>query len=112
MPPVSVPRLVADGWRVVTSDLERADCLFNLSTTTGPEALIAAVTRNESPISGLVLSHAHDIESGLLDTTAESFDLHVAVNGRISDIGLLPLPVTCVTVRRGAIAGATGNTRC
>ncbi len=79
-----VPRLVADGWRVVTSDLESADYLFDLSTPTGPEALIAAVTRDEGPISGLVLSHAHDIESGLLDTTAESFDLHVAVNARAS----------------------------
>jgi 3-oxoacyl-[acyl-carrier protein] reductase len=79
-----VPRLVADGWGVVTSDLESADYLFDLSTPTGPEALIAAVTRDEGPISGLVLSHAHDIESGVLDTTAESFDLHVAVNARAS----------------------------
>jgi 3-oxoacyl-[acyl-carrier protein] reductase len=79
-----VPRLVADGWRVVTSDLESADYLFDLSTPTGPEALIAAVTRDEGPISGLVLSHAHDIESGVLDTTAESFDRHVAVNARAS----------------------------
>lgn len=77
-----VPRLVADGWQVVTSDLESADYLFDLSTPSGPEALIAAVTRDEGPISALVLSHAHDVESGLLDTTAESFDLHVAVNAR------------------------------
>jgi 3-oxoacyl-[acyl-carrier protein] reductase len=79
-----VPRLRADGWHVVTSDLENADYLFDLSTPAGPTALIEKVTRDEGPISALVLSHAHDVESGILDTTAESFDQHVAVNARAS----------------------------
>ena len=79
-----VPRLRADGWHVVTSDLENADYLFDLSTAAGPAALIEAVTRDEGPISALVLSHAHDVESGVLDTTAESFDHHMAVNARAS----------------------------
>ena len=35
-------------------------------------------------IDALILSHAHDVESGILDTTAESFDRHVAVNARAS----------------------------
>jgi len=68
----------------VTSDLENADYLFDLSTPAGPAALIEAVTREEGPISALVLSHAHDVESGVLDTTAESFDHHIAVNARAS----------------------------
>jgi len=79
-----VPRLRADGWHVVTSDLENADYLFDLSTPAGPAALIEIVTRDEGPISALVLSHAHDVESGILDTTAESFDHHIAVNARAS----------------------------
>lgn len=79
-----VPRLIADGWQVVTSDLESADYLVDLSTPTGAEALIAAVTLDRGPISALVLSHAHDVESGILDTTFESFDRHVAVNARAS----------------------------
>ena len=79
-----VPRLRADGWHVVTCDLENADYLFDLSTAAGPAALIEAVTRDEGPISALVLSHAHDVESGILDTTAESFDHHMAVNARAS----------------------------
>ena len=79
-----MPRLRADGWHVVTSDLENADYLFDLSTPAGPAALIEAVTRDEGPISALVLSHAHDVESGILDTTAESFDHHIAVNARAS----------------------------
>ncbi|HEX4444755.1 MAG TPA: SDR family oxidoreductase [Galbitalea sp.] len=79
-----VPRLVADGWDVATSDLTEAEYLFDLSTSTGPEALTAAVTRDRGPISALILSHAHDVETGILDTTAASFDTHVAVNARAS----------------------------
>lgn len=79
-----VPRLVADGWHVVTSDLEAADYPSDLSLATGPDALIDAVGADHGRIDALVLSHAHDIESGILDTTAESFDRHVAVNARAS----------------------------
>lgn len=79
-----VPRLRADGWTVVTSDLDGADHPADLSAADGPERLIAEVTEAHGPISALVLSHAHDVESGILDTTAESFDRHVAVNARAS----------------------------
>ncbi len=79
-----VPRLVSDGWEVATSDLSDADFPCDLATHTGPGELIAEVTRERGPISALVLSHAHDVNSGILDTTAESFDAHVAVNARAS----------------------------
>ncbi|SDS89964.1 SDR family oxidoreductase [Microbacterium paraoxydans] len=79
-----VPRLRADGWTVVTSDLDDADHPADLSTADGSERLIAEVAEAHGPISALVLSHAHDVESGVLDTTAESFDRHVAVNARAS----------------------------
>lgn len=79
-----VPRLVADGWDVATSDLSNADYPCDLSTHAGPDELIATVTRGRGPISALVLSHAHDENSGVLDTTAESFDAHVAINARAS----------------------------
>jgi 3-oxoacyl-[acyl-carrier protein] reductase len=68
----------------VTSDLENADFVCDLSAPTGPETLIEAVNREHGTISALVLSHAHDVESGILDTTAGSFDAHVAVNARAS----------------------------
>ncbi|WP_396640891.1 SDR family oxidoreductase [Microbacterium sp.] len=77
-----VPRLRADGWEVVTSDLGDGDYPCDLSTSTGPDELIARVRDERGPIAALVLSHAHDVESGILDTTAESFDRHVAVNAR------------------------------
>ncbi|MCK6066905.1 MULTISPECIES: SDR family oxidoreductase [Microbacterium] len=78
------PRLRADGWRVVTSDLDSGDVPCDLATAEGPPALMREVGRVHGPISALILSHAHDVESGVLDTTAESFDRHVAVNARAS----------------------------
>ncbi|WP_370619903.1 SDR family oxidoreductase [Mumia qirimensis] len=78
------PRLAADGWVVVTSDLESGDYPCDLSTPTAPTSLVETVSREHGPIGALVLSHAHDVESGSLDTTAESFDAHVAVNARAS----------------------------
>lgn len=79
-----VPRLGADGWTVVTSDLEAGDVPCDLSTVDGPDSLVATVAREHGTIGALVLSHAHDVESGILDTTAESLDLHHAINTRAS----------------------------
>jgi len=79
-----VPRLRADGWTVVTSDLDSGDHPADLSDPAAPEALIDRVRRDHGELSALVLSHAHGVESGILDTTAESFDRHVAVNARAS----------------------------
>ncbi len=77
-----VPRLRADGWTVVTSDLAGTDYPADLETADGPERLVSDVVRDHGALDALVLSHAHDVESGILDTTAESFDRHVAVNAR------------------------------
>ncbi len=78
------PRLRADGWEVITSDLSSGDYPCDLSDPEAPGALIERIRRERGILSGLVLSHAHDVESGILDTTAESFDTHVAVNARAS----------------------------
>jgi 3-oxoacyl-[acyl-carrier protein] reductase len=79
-----VPRLARDGWDVVTSDLHDADYPCDLSDPAAPERLITRVREANGPITALILSHAHDVESGILDTSAESFDLHTAVNARAS----------------------------
>ena len=79
-----VPRLEADGWDVVTSDLDTGEYPCDLSSPTAPTALIEQITSERGTIGGLVLSHAHGVESGMLDTTAEAFDQHVAVNARAS----------------------------
>ncbi|MHA7262475.1 SDR family oxidoreductase, partial [Arthrobacter sp. TMN-37] len=57
-----VPRLSSDGWDVATSDLNQTDYPCDLSSPTGPEELVDAVTRDRGPITALILSHAHDIE--------------------------------------------------
>lgn len=66
----------------MTSDLHAGDVPCDLSTADGPAKLIAEVSRIHGPITALVLSHAHDVESEILDTTAESLDQHFAVNAR------------------------------
>src|SRR5690242_80589 len=73
-----VPRLVSDGWDVATSDLSDADYPCDLATTDGPQGLVNAVARDKGPVSALILSHAHDEATGIFDTTAHSFDQHVA----------------------------------
>jgi 3-oxoacyl-[acyl-carrier protein] reductase len=102
------PRLSADGWDVATSDLTDADYPCDLSTAEGPESLIAAVTRDRGPIRALVLSHAHDELSGILDTTAESFDRHVAVNARASLL-LIAAFARQIPPGGGSVVGRTGD---
>ncbi|TGD11291.1 SDR family oxidoreductase [Brevibacterium sp. S111] len=77
-------KLDSDGWAVCTSDLEAGDYPCDLSSAQEAQELVDRVSRDHGTIDGLVLSHAHDSESGILDTTAESFDHHVAVNARAS----------------------------
>jgi 3-oxoacyl-[acyl-carrier protein] reductase len=77
-------RLTADGWDVATSDLADVDYPCDLSTADGPRSLMDAVTSDRGVIAALILSHAHDEATGILDTTAQSFDHHVAVNARAS----------------------------
>ena len=47
-----------------------------------PARLVAAASDALGPVRALVLSHAQSVDSGLLDTTLESFDRHFAVNTR------------------------------
>jgi len=65
------------GARLVSVEADLAD-----SAT--PGALFEAAESALGPVSALVLCHAEDIESGILDTTIENFDLHFAINARAS----------------------------
>ena len=72
-----VAELHQAGARVVTiaSDLESAPAA----------ATLVARARSElGSVDALVLSHAWDLDSGLLDTTVEQFDKHFAINTRAS----------------------------
>jgi len=77
-------RLDADGWTVLTSDLDSGDYPCDLADSDAAADLVARVSADHGPLSGLVLSHAHGRQSGILDTTADSFDHHLAVNARAS----------------------------
>lgn len=79
-------RLTSDGWTVCTSDLESGDYSCDLSSAQEAQELVGRVHKDHGTIDGLVLSHAHGEESGILDTTAESFDRHMAVNARASQL--------------------------
>jgi 3-oxoacyl-[acyl-carrier protein] reductase len=49
-----------------------------------PDRLVAEAVAAVGPLRGLVLSHAESRDSGILDTTVESWDRHYAVNARAS----------------------------
>jgi len=56
----------------------------DLSDAHTPGRLFDAVEQGLGPVTALVMLHAESVDSGLLDTGVESFDLHVAVNARAS----------------------------
>lgn len=47
-----------------------------------PEALVRRAVELVGPLGALVMSHCEGVDSGVLDTTVESFDRHYAVNVR------------------------------
>ena len=52
-------------------------------TDTAAPARIFDITRHRlGPVTALVMCHCESVDSGLLDTTVESFDRHFAVNAR------------------------------
>ncbi|RKE17828.1 SDR family oxidoreductase [Streptomyces sp. TLI_171] len=56
----------------------------DLADPATPARLFDQVESGLGPVTALVLSHAESVDSGLLDTTVESFDRHFAVNARAS----------------------------
>jgi 3-oxoacyl-[acyl-carrier protein] reductase len=105
-------RLAADGWDVATThwtpyddrmpwgghaaypaeigaDLRAAGARTvavsaDLTRVEAPAEVFDAVEADLGPVTALVLSHAESVDSGLLDTSVESFDRHFAVNARAS----------------------------
>ncbi len=54
----------------------------DLAQVDGPARVFSAVERNLGPVTALVMSHCHSVNSDILTTTVESFDRHFAVNAR------------------------------
>ena len=68
-------QIVACGARTVAIEAD-----LNLVET--PGRVFDAVESAIGPVSALVLSHCHSVDSDILETTIESFDRHFAVNAR------------------------------
>ena len=60
------------------------DIPADLEGTDAAAFVFDAVQRELGSVTALVLSHAWDVESGILDTTVDEFDRHFAVNARAS----------------------------
>jgi 3-oxoacyl-[acyl-carrier protein] reductase len=50
--------------------------------TKAPPQVFEQVRRELGPVAALVLAHCESVDSGIMDTTVESFDRHFAVNTR------------------------------
>jgi len=56
----------------------------DLADTATPAAIYDEAERRLGPVTALVMCHCESTDSGLLDTTVDSFDRHFAVNARAS----------------------------
>jgi 3-oxoacyl-[acyl-carrier protein] reductase len=69
--------LSARGARTVTVEADLTD-------VTAPARVFSLVETELGPVTALVMCHGEGVDSGLLDTTVDSFDRHYAVNVRAS----------------------------
>jgi 3-oxoacyl-[acyl-carrier protein] reductase len=72
------------GQRLAGLGARGAGLPVDLAELSAPEALFDHVTGELGPVRALVLAHCESVDSGILDTTVDSFDRHVAVNARAS----------------------------
>lgn len=78
-----------DDVTTLTAELEAAGVRVwalpaDLGDPAGVERLMQQVAKEAGPLTGMVLSHSESVDSGILDTSVESFDRHFAVNTRAS----------------------------
>ena len=83
------PALATDEPAQIAADLRARGATVvllhaDLADPAVPDRLVADAVAALGPLRGLVLSHAESRDSGILDTTVESWDRHYAVNARAS----------------------------
>jgi 3-oxoacyl-[acyl-carrier protein] reductase len=76
------PRRVADGLR--ERGARTLAVPADLTDVPAPARIFDAVEADLGPVTALVMCHCESVDSGLMDTTVESFDRHYAVNVRAS----------------------------
>ncbi|MEI5582346.1 MULTISPECIES: SDR family oxidoreductase [unclassified Agromyces] len=74
-PATLVDELEAAGSRTLAIEADLADPAV-------PERVVAEAGGALGPVRALVLSHSESVDSGILDTSVESFDRHFTVNAR------------------------------
>jgi 3-oxoacyl-[acyl-carrier protein] reductase len=80
----------------------------DLADPAGAQALMERAIRRFGELDALVLSHCESVDSGLLDTSVESFDRHYAVNVRGSWL-LLAAFARQLPTRGGAVLALTSD---
>jgi len=68
-------QLSARGAKTITAEAD-------LRLIEAPASIFDTVERGLGPVTALVLAHCQSVDSNILNTTPESFDLHFAVNAR------------------------------
>lgn len=100
--PVSLAREIeAAGARAIAVEADLAD-------TGTPERVVAEVAGVLGPVGALVLSHSESVDSGILDTSPESFDRHFEVNARAAWL-LIRAVALQVPERSGRIVALTSD---
>lgn len=74
------PQVLAEELRARGRRVELVE--VDLEDPTGAGVLVDTAVQRLGPLQALVLSHCESVDSGVLDTSVESFDRHYAVNVR------------------------------
>ena len=102
-PPAVAAGIAERGARTVAVEAD-------LSDVRAPAEVFDAVERDLGPVTALVMCHCESVDSGLLDTTVESFDRHYAVNVRASWLLLKEYGVRARPVHgRGRVVALTSD---
>jgi 3-oxoacyl-[acyl-carrier protein] reductase len=100
--PVELAREIeAAGARVLAIEADLADAGV-------PDRIVAEARDALGPVGALVLSHSESVDSGILDTSVESFDRHFAVNARAAWL-LIRAVAGQVPERGGRIVALTSD---
>jgi 3-oxoacyl-[acyl-carrier protein] reductase len=100
-PAALVREIEATGARALAIEADLADA-------GAPERVVSEAARGLGPVGALVLSHSESVDSGILDTSVESFDRHFAVNARAAWL-LIRAVAGQVPERGGRIVALTSD---
>ncbi|XVU27158.1 SDR family oxidoreductase [Actinoplanes sp. CA-054009] len=76
-PEAGATKAIADGLAGRSAAIEA-----DLTDVAAPAAVYDEAEQRLGPVTALIMCHCESVDSGLLDTTVESFDRHFAVNAR------------------------------